>query len=231
MFLKIGHRGAKGLATENTIESFEKALESGVNAIEFDIRKTKDNALIVIHDENLKRVWHKNLLVKNCDLRTIKEITNHKIPTLEEALEFIDKKVEKILIEIKELGTENLIYEAVKNFKLINRVIFISFIEEVLLRLRNIDKKIHLGFIYVKHKNPIDFIKSLNSIYLLPFYKFVHLKDVENAHKNKIKLLVWTINNEKEIKDYYEKGVDGIATDFPNLFKVIDIKNLKTKVG
>ncbi len=228
MFLKIGHRGAKGLVTENTIESFRKALEFGVNAIEFDVRKTKDNVLIVIHDENLKRVWNKNLLVKNCELREIKEISNYKIPTLEEALEFIDKRVEKILIEIKELGTENLIYETVKNFKLTNRAILISFLEETLVNLRKIDKKIDLGLIYVKHKNPIDFIKFINANYLLPFYKFTHTKDIENAHKNKIKLLTWTINNENEIKTYYEKGVDGIATDFPNLFKVINTKSLKT---
>jgi len=230
MFLKIGHRGAKGLETENTLESFKKALELNVNAIEFDVRKTKDNAFIVIHDENLKRVWKKNLLVRNCNLKLIKEISNYKIPTLEEALEFIDKKVEKILIEIKELGTENFIYEIIKNFKLANRVIFISFIETVLINLRKIDKKISLGLIYVKHKNPIDFIKSINANFLLPFYKFVHTKDVENAHKHKIKLLLWTINNEKEIENYYKKGVDGIATDYPNLFKVIDIKKPKTKV-
>jgi glycerophosphoryl diester phosphodiesterase len=231
MFLKIGHRGAKGLVIENTLESFKKAIEFDVNAIEFDVRKTKDNALIVIHDENLKRIWNKNILVKNCELRTIKEISNDKIPTLEEALDFLDKKVEKILIEIKEAGAENLIYETVKNFKLINRVIFISFLEEVLINLRKIDKKIDLGLIYVKYKNPIEFIKSLNAVYLLPFYKFVHTKEIENAHKNKVKLLVWTINNENEIKSYYQKGVDGIASDFPNLFKVLDIKNSSTKVG
>jgi glycerophosphoryl diester phosphodiesterase len=221
MFLKIGHRGAKGLEIENTLESFRKAIDLGANAIEFDVRKTKDNALIVIHDENLKRTWGKNLLVKDCDLKLIKKISDNKIPTLEEALKFIDRKVEKILIEIKELGTEPEIYKIVKKLKLMKRVIFISFIDEVLKNLRKIDKRIDLGFIYVKHKDPIGLAKSIKANFLLPFYKFVHSKNVEIAHKNNLKLLVWTINNEKEIRIYHEKGVDGIASDFPNLFRVI----------
>ncbi len=225
MFLKIGHRGAKGLEIENTLESFKKAIELGVNAIEFDIRKTKDNVLIVIHDENLKRIWNKNLLVKNCDLKTIKEISEYKIPTLEEALDFIDKKVNKILIEIKELNTENYAYEIVKVFKLLNRVIFISFLERALINLRKIDNKIELGLIYVKHKNPIKTALEIGAKYILPLYRFTHRKNIEDAHKNNLKVIVWTINNEKEILEYYKKGVDGIATDFPNLFKLINKMN------
>jgi glycerophosphoryl diester phosphodiesterase len=54
MFLKIGHRGAKAYEIENTIESFEKAIRLGANAVELDVRKSKDGKLVVSYDDNLK---------------------------------------------------------------------------------------------------------------------------------------------------------------------------------
>ncbi len=54
MFLKIGHRGARAYETENTLESFRKAIELGVNAIELDVRQSGDEKLIISHDDNLK---------------------------------------------------------------------------------------------------------------------------------------------------------------------------------
>ncbi|MEM5810724.1 MAG: glycerophosphodiester phosphodiesterase, partial [Candidatus Aenigmatarchaeota archaeon] len=56
MFLKIGHRGARAYEPENTLRSFKKAIELGANAIEFDVRETKDKKLVVIHDENIRRI-------------------------------------------------------------------------------------------------------------------------------------------------------------------------------
>ena len=50
--LRIGHRGAGAYAIENTLESFQKALDLGVNAVEMDIRKTKDGELVLSHDDN-----------------------------------------------------------------------------------------------------------------------------------------------------------------------------------
>lgn len=223
MFLKIGHRGAKGLKTENTIESFNLAIELGCNAIEFDVRKSKDNKLIILHDDNLKRVWGKNLFVKNLTLKQLKEISNNLIPTLEETLDFIYKKVEKILIEIKEEGYEENILKIIKNKKILDKSILISFSENSLKKVRMFSKNIETGFIYVKHKNPLKIVKEIEINYVLPFYRFVHSKDIQNYHKNNIKVLVWTINKKEEILEYFNKGVDGIATDFPNLFKLIKL--------
>lgn len=55
MFLKVGHRGAKAYETENTIESFNKAIELGANAIEFDVRASGDGEIVISHDDNLKK--------------------------------------------------------------------------------------------------------------------------------------------------------------------------------
>ena len=53
--LRIGHRGARAYEPENTLSSFKKAVEMGVDAVELDVRKTKDGQLVVIHDADLKK--------------------------------------------------------------------------------------------------------------------------------------------------------------------------------
>jgi glycerophosphoryl diester phosphodiesterase len=104
LFLKVGHRGAKAYEMENTRQSFQRAIELGANAIEMDVRSSKDGKLVIIHDENLKRVFGRDVRVNESTLNELKILSGDKIPTLEEALQFIDKKVVKILLELKEVG-------------------------------------------------------------------------------------------------------------------------------
>jgi glycerophosphoryl diester phosphodiesterase len=106
--LRVGHRGARAYAPENTLTSFKKALEIGVDAVELDVRKTKDNQLIVIHDADVKRTTNGEGSVSELTIAQVKSFSaegEEKIPTLEEALDFLDEKV-KVLIELKEAGVE-----------------------------------------------------------------------------------------------------------------------------
>ena len=183
MFLKVGHRGAKAYEIENTLESFKKAIELGVNAIELDVRKSKDGKLIIIHDDNLKKVFSKDVFVNQATLKELKQSTENKIPTLEEALKTIGRKVEKILIELKEVGYEKKVLEIVKKEKLKDRVIIISFHEQALSNMKKLDKEIETGLIYSKYKNPVDAALQLNAQYLVPLYRFTHTRDVERLTK------------------------------------------------
>lgn len=219
MFLKIGHRGARAYEIENTLKSFQRAIEFGVNAIELDVRKTKDGKLIVIHDDNLKRVFGKDVLVSDASLKELKNLTDNKIPALQEALQFIGGRVEKILIELKETGCEKNVLEIVKKETMRDRAIIVSFHEDALSEIRRLDGKIETGLIYAKHKNPIASALRLNAQYLVPLYRLVYTKNIIDAHKNKLKVIVWTINTAEEAEEYRGKGVDGIATDKPDIIK------------
>ena len=148
--LRIGHRGAKAYAPENTIASFKKALEIGVDAVELDVRKTKDNFLVVIHDEDVKRTTNKEGLVRELTLKEIKNLStegNEKIPTLEEALDFLDKKV-KVFIELKEAGVEAQVLDIVCKKGVEKNVVITSFLEEALKKVRELNDEIATGLIY-----------------------------------------------------------------------------------
>ncbi len=221
--LRIGHRGARAYEPENTIRSFMKALELGANAVELDVRRTKDNELVVIHDDKVDRTTNGKGLVSELTLKEIRNLITDKgerIPTLEEALKFLDRKA-KILIELKEVGVEDKVMKIVRDKGLEDNVIVISFHEEALRRVREISDKVEIGLIYVKHKDPIKAALDLKANYLLPMYKFVHSAFVKKAHQNSLKVIAWTINTFEEAQEYANKGVDGIASDRPDILKQI----------
>jgi glycerophosphoryl diester phosphodiesterase len=217
--LRIGHRGARAYAPENTLTSFKKALGIGVDAIELDVRKTKDNQLVVIHDDNVKRTTNGDGLVCELTLKDIKGFSaegGEKIPTLEEALDFLDKKV-KVLVELKEEGIEKQVLSVIHERDLEKNVVITSFSETALKEVRELNDKVETGLIYAKHKNPIKAALDLKANYLVALYRFVHTANVEKAHENGLKVVVWTINNPEEVEAYIKKGVDGIASDKPDI--------------
>jgi glycerophosphoryl diester phosphodiesterase len=217
--LRIGHRGARAYEPENTIRSFKKAIEIGVDAVELDVRKTKDGQLVVIHDADVKRTTDGKGLVNELTLKEIKAFSTEKgekIPTLKETLDFLDKKV-KILIELKEGGVEEEVLALVRENGLQKSVIVTSFLENALQRVRELDKDIATGLIYAKHKNPLKVALELKAQYLVAFYRFTHTANVQKAHENGLKVIVWTVNTPEEVAAYVQKGVDGIASDKPDI--------------
>ena len=107
--LKIGHRGAKGYVAENTLASFQKALELDVDIIELDVHVSKDNIPVVIHDETVDRTTNAKGKVTNF---TAKELQNLGIPILEEVFDLVlyypaEKKLELVIFSLKEPRPSN----------------------------------------------------------------------------------------------------------------------------
>ena len=217
--MKVGHRGARAYEPENTLRSFRKAIELGVDAVELDVRKTKDDEIVVIHDTDIKRTTNGSGLVSDLTLQQIKSFStekSEKIPTFAEALDFIDKKV-KVFIELKETGFEEQVLSIIKKKELADSVVIVSFLEDALKKVRELDPEIETGLIYARHKNPLKTALELNAQWLLAFYKFTHTANVQKAHENGLKVLVWTVNTREEVAEMKNKGVDAIASDKPDI--------------
>jgi len=217
--IKVGHRGARAYEPENTISSFKKAIELGVDAVELDVRKTKDGEIVVIHDADVKKTTNGSGPVSDLTLQQIKSFLtdkNEKIPTLEEALDFIDRKL-TVFIELKETGFEEKVLTLVKKKGLRKNIVVVSFLEEALKKVRELDPDVETGLIYAKHKNPLKAALELKAQWLVAFYKFMHTANVQKAHENGLKVLVWTVNTPEEVDEMKKKGVDGIASDKPDI--------------
>ena len=145
--MRIGHRGARAYEPENTLRGFKKAIELGVNAVELDVRKTKDDKVVVIHDAKVDRTTSGKGSVSELTLNEMKQLVTEKgekVPTLEEALDFLDRKV-KIIIELKETGFEEEVLRQIRERGLENNVVIVSFIEEALRKVREIDESVETG--------------------------------------------------------------------------------------
>lgn len=102
----IGHRGAAGLALENTMPAFEKAVAAGVKAIEFDVQTTKDGIFVVNHDSNLARVSQSSDEIAQLTLHELQAIrldSGANVPTLTEVLDFARTKQLTCIVEIKHI--------------------------------------------------------------------------------------------------------------------------------
>ena len=217
--LKIGHRGARAYEPENTLRSFQRAIEIGVDAVELDVRKTKDNELVVIHNANVNKTTKGSGSVNELTLEEIKRLViekDEKVPTLNEALDFVGKRV-IVLVELKETGIEEKTLDLIRQKGLMDNVIIISFIEGSLKKVRELSDEVTTGLIYVRYKNPIQTALELKTEYLLPLHNFTSSANVNKAHENGLKVIVWTINKKEDVAKYRNKGVDGIASDCPDI--------------
>src|SRR4051794_17789003 len=100
----FGHRGAAGLAFENTLQSIQRGLDEGVDGIEIDVWKTEDNELVVFHDAYLDRLTERSGLIRSLssnDIRSIKLKNGSSIPTLLEVIQLMKKSNAQLLVEVK----------------------------------------------------------------------------------------------------------------------------------
>src|SRR5438876_1842842 len=99
----MGHRGAAGLAPENTIAAIAEALAAHADWIEFDVRRTQDGHIVLVHDRSTRRIATKSLTIRKAGMEQLQALEmkrGESIPTLEEALEIIGSKA-KVNIEVK----------------------------------------------------------------------------------------------------------------------------------
>ncbi|HSX33826.1 MAG TPA: glycerophosphodiester phosphodiesterase [Candidatus Saccharimonadales bacterium] len=158
----IGHRGAAGLAQENTIDSIKAAIDAKIDAVEFDIRRTKDGQLVVLHDRGTGRVAKEHGTIRDLTLAEVRSIilnNGEMVPTLDEVLTAVGSK--PAIIETKDEGvTEELVHVLARHPKA--RPIFASFRHEELRRLQAAFPHVH---IYVlEHLSPIDIINSARGL-------------------------------------------------------------------
>lgn len=223
-FLKIGHRGAKGYVTENTIASVEKALTFGVDAIEIDVHVCASGELVVFHDFTLDRITDGSGEVAKLTLSELKALTvvgGFKIPTLVEVLDTINTKC-LLNIELKGKHTAAKTSEVIKdaidnNFWTYQHFILSSFQQKELEEVYKIDKNIPLAVLTKANvADAITFAKTIDSKIIHPNFALLTEDNVKLAQQDGYTINTWTVNDPKTIARMKRYGVNGIISDVPD---------------
>jgi glycerophosphoryl diester phosphodiesterase len=222
--LTIGHRGAAGYVTENTLESIEKAINLGIDAVEIDVFLCKSGELVVFHDRNLDRLTNAVGPIEAIDLDSIKKIEvlgGFKIPTLNEVLNLIEGKI-ILNIELKgshtAISTNQLLITYFKEKKIHpTKILISSFDWNELEIFYNLNKEVPLAVLTSDDPiNAIPFAKKIKAIAINVDYELLNFSNVKKIHSENLKIYAWTVNKKNEIKELIDLGVDGIISDFPD---------------
>lgn len=223
--LIIGHRGACGYEPENTLNSFGRALDMGVDMIELDVHVCKTGQLVVIHDETVDRTTNGHGNVADTAFEELRKLLIEKkqqIPTLQEVIELIDRKI-PINIELKGKKTAQPVASLVKAYfekgwKADNFVIS-SFDYEQLLEFKKLCPHIKTGILFDPLLMPENIISAAEK-YAADFIgldlEVVTHDLVSLAHKAGYPVFVWTVNDIQAADKLRSYGVQGIFTDYPD---------------
>lgn len=223
--LKIGHRGAKGHIAENTLASFQKALEMGVDGIELDVHAAATGELVVIHDFTVDRTTngsgevHKMTLSELKKLRVEGEFT---IPLLDEVLALVNRKC-LVNIEMKGRHTAKPVSDFIDKYVKergwsYDDFIVSSFQREELHIMSEINKNIPLGILtQASVTQAWEWAEEFSAKAIHPHYTLLTESNVKKAQQAGLKVYTWTINDKEDIERIKGYNVDGIISDFPEL--------------
>jgi glycerophosphoryl diester phosphodiesterase len=216
----IGHRGAAGLAPENTLLSFQTALDLGVHMVELDVHETLDGHLICIHDSNVERTTNGAGTVSEMTLQELRSFDagqGEKIPLLYEVLDLARNRM-RVNIELKTLGVEKEVVNQITSRNMIDEVMVSSFLHGTLLAMKELNSQIKTGTLVADSMDDlISYTLELGSDAINPRFSIVSHELIDDAHRNCLQIYPWTVNGYSQMLMLLQMGVDGIITDFPNL--------------
>ncbi|MBI4094129.1 glycerophosphodiester phosphodiesterase [Candidatus Kaiserbacteria bacterium] len=225
--LIIGHRGAMGYEPENTLRSFKKAIELGVDMVECDIYVCKTGEVVVIHDDTVDRTTNGTgwVIEKTfSELRSLNAGKGEKIPTLDEVLALVNKQA-KVNVELKGPHTAEAAAETIKRWATKKGweypdFIVSSFNHYEVQKFNKVNPGVETGLIMLAI--PIgyaEFANKLNTSFIVLSKETINQEFVDDIHKRGKKVYVWVINDKNEMKRFGSLGIDGVFSNFPDRVK------------
>jgi glycerophosphoryl diester phosphodiesterase len=228
--LLIGHRGYPALCPENTLASFERAMQAGCDMIELDVTLTRDRKVVVIHDDTLDRTTSGKGPVSGHALEEIKALdagswfdarfAEERVPELSEVIKLTAGRC-MLNIEIKESAFEAIypvdaiehqVVRLVKTSGAMDRVIISSFDTRILERIAAMDAPPAVAYIsdHGTDKSVLEMLLKMRAFSWHPRFKILTRAQVDMLHAAGLKVFPWTINTRKEAEKLLALGVDGL---------------------
>lgn len=218
MTANIGHRGAAGLEPENTLRSFRRAAAEGADAVELDLRATRDGHLVVMHDATIDRTTSGTGEVARMALEELREADaglGERIPTFEEAVEAVGLP---IYAEIKAVEAAEPLAAMIGKRRLQGRVVPISFLPEALAEVRRVLPGLPMGLILPgAPPDAAEQAQAAGADLVSLEASSLSAEAVEACRRAGLRVTAWTVNEPREMRRLLQLGLDGIVTDRPDL--------------
>ena len=227
----VGHRGAPRRARENTIESFDWAESFGVDAIEFDLRQTREGEAVVFHDEEIA-LGNQRIPVRHFTAREIEKLTlssefgDYRIPKLEEVFHRYGRAL-RYVVEVKVSNGTNReimarrVCRVASTYRVTDRCIVASFDAELLRRVREADPEIATSFLFDRPValpepgRPTPLFPSVDAIG--PRKDLVAPALLAQAAAANLSVHVWTVDEMEEVAKLMAAGVASVTTNAPDV--------------
>jgi len=221
--LVIAHRGSSGERPENTLPAYALAVEQRADMIEIDLHRTRDGAIVIAHDERLPGLPG-GREIGECSLADVQAVATGecRVPSLDEVLDSFGAQI-PFNLEIKiggsgaysRIETETLAALAARGLGA--SILFSSFDDGVLARLRSADPRARIG-VLVSARAAEGWLERCAAVgaEAVHFSKgLASAPAVEAAHREGLAVYVYTVDDPAEMRSLLDRGCDGLFTNFP----------------
>ena len=232
------HRGASAYAPENTLEAFKLAAGQGADGVELDVQLSRDNELVVAHDETIDRVSNGSGYIKDHTLSELKKLRFNRlfpeyrdasIPTLGEVYKLLRPTGLVVNVELKTgivpyEGIEERVLDLASEMGMGDRVIYSSFHHPSLVKLKMLDPSVKTGLLYSDGWIDVASYGRYTARVDALHPALYHMQDPElipSARSLGLALHVWTVNDEEYMEMLVRQGVEAIITNKPDLCRSV----------
>jgi glycerophosphoryl diester phosphodiesterase len=210
--IAIAHRGDPVAARENTLPAFTAAVREGADMIELDVRRTRDEQIVVLHDATLSRLWDVDCKVADLDLAAVREIGSGetRIPTFGEVLDQIGVPV---MVDLNAETVDGALRE-VRRAGAMERALFVTGNVAALRHLRHLAPEARIGLTWVEREPPPPaLLGELGAEYWNPMFRLVTAERVADVHRMGLKVSTWTVDKPRHMARVIAAGVDAIVSN------------------
>ncbi|MEU9997279.1 glycerophosphodiester phosphodiesterase family protein [Streptomyces sp. NPDC050848] len=217
-FLTIGHRGVMGVEPENTLRSFVRAEQSGMDVIELDLHLSKDGALVVMHDADVGRTTDGSGPIAEKTLAELRELDagrGERVPVFEEVLDAVRSPLQA---EIKDAAAARVLAEVMIRRDLVGRVEVLSFHDEALAEVTRLVPGVRTALVAEEWgEDLVDRAKAVGAGALVLSIRNLTLETVEHAHREGLRVIGWVVNTQDHLRLVRALELDGATTDYPEI--------------
>lgn len=221
-FLTIGHRGVMGVEPENTLRSFARAEQEGLDLVELDLHLSKDGALVIMHDAEVDRTTDGSGAVADltlAELRALDAGQGERVPVFEEALDTITGPLQA---EIKDVAAARSLAEVLNRRGLVERVEVISFHDEALAETARLVPGVRTCLVAGRFgADVVERATAVGAMGLVLDIRRITLETVELARKAGLRVTAWTVNTRENLALARALGLDGVTTDYPEILREV----------